>query len=155
VVQYTQMMNSFLQNFLQMPELSDNGIGNIYKMGNKIFVMNDSCFFRNIDPCTLATGDKFDGGKIFGVNGLTAHPLTDNRTGETYNIGFSVMSGIKFCVVKVPALKDKPENLNPKDIGKEAEVVCSFPSSFNGGVSFVHSFGMTDKYIIVIEQVDR
>jgi len=135
---------------LQIPEVTDNGIGNIYQMGNKIYVMSDNCFFRNIDPRSLETGEKYDGNKIFGVNGLTAHPLTDVH-GDTYNIGFSILSGIKFHLVKISS--EAKSISNSKDLlARHSEIIATIPSSFNGGVAFVHSFGMTEEHIIFIEQ---
>lgn len=52
-------------------------------------------------------------------------------------------------IVKIPPLG---KNESPKDQFKKAKVLCNISSSNTGLISFMHSFGMTKKYLILIEQ---
>lgn len=132
-----------------MPEMTDNDSSNIFKLGKDYFVCNDSCFFRKFDVETLSTGDKFDSQHLFGMNGMSAHPLKDEK-GDIYNIGFSALTGLKFSLIRVPG---SDGGKSSKEMLKEAKIVCNIPSSYGAGcVSYVHSFGMTSKYIVFIEQ---
>ncbi|CAL8110508.1 unnamed protein product [Orchesella dallaii] len=134
-----------------MPEMTDNDSSNIFKLGKDYFVCNDSCFFRkfDFDSNNLITGDKYDSQRLFGLNGLSAHPLTDEN-GDMYNIGFSALTGLKFSVIRIPS---SDSGKSSKEMLKEAKVVCNIASSYGPGcVSYVHSFGMTSKYILFIEQ---
>lgn len=132
-----------------MPEMTDNDSSNIFKLGKDYFVCNDSCFFRKIDTDTLNTGDKFDSQRLFGLNGLSAHPLRDEH-GDIYNIGFSALTGLKFSVIRIP---NDDGSRSSKEMLKNAKIVCNIPSTYGPScVSYVHSFGMTSKYILFIEQ---
>jgi carotenoid cleavage dioxygenase-like enzyme len=133
-----------------IPELSDNGNLALFTLGNSsnLFATSETCYFRDIDVDTLLSADKFDTNKYFGVNNASAHPLTD-EDGFTWNIGGSILTGIKFNVIKIPPLA---KNQAPKEAFKKAKVVCSVNSSHTAHMSFTHSFGMTKKYLVLIEQ---
>lgn len=132
-----------------MPEMTDNDSSNIFKLGKDFFVCNDSCFFRRIDTDSLSTGDKYDSQRLFGLNGLSAHPLQDEN-GDMYNIGFSALTGLRFSLIRIPGCDPSRSS---KEMLKEAKIVCNIPSSYGPScVSYVHSFGMTSKYILFIEQ---
>lgn len=132
-----------------MPEMTDNDSSNIFKLGKDYFVCNDSCFFRKIDTDSLSTGDKYDSQRLFGLNGLSAHPLRDEK-GDMYNIGFSVLTGLKFSLIRIPGSEG---GRSSKEMLKESKIVCNIPSSYGPScISYIHSFGMTGKYILFIEQ---
>ncbi|CAL8111657.1 unnamed protein product [Orchesella dallaii] len=131
-----------------MPELSDNNNINIFGIGGDIYATGETCFFRDIDPDTLKSGNKYDTNKFFGLQMACAHPLTDDD-GYTYNVGCSLLAGLKYSVVKIPPAG---KNESAKDAFKKAKVLCNIASSNTGLLSFMHSFGMTKNYLIFIEQ---
>jgi len=114
-------------------ELSDNGQVSIFKLGMDLFATSETCFFRQIESNSLSTGEKFDTNKYFGVNIACAHPLTD-ETGATYNIGSSVLTGLKYNVVRIPAPSNPHET--GKELMKKAKIICSIPSSWTGKIAF-------------------
>jgi carotenoid cleavage dioxygenase-like enzyme len=96
----------------------------------------------------LETKTKHDASKLFGLNLLTPHPLTDPITGETYNIGSAVqVTGTKYSVLRVPRAQS-----SVREVMKGAEVIASIPSFWTGFLSYNHSFGLTPNYLILIEQ---
>jgi carotenoid cleavage dioxygenase-like enzyme len=108
-----------------MPELSDNGNINIFNIGQEVFTTGETCFFRDLDPDTLKTTDKFDTNKYFGLQMACAHPLTDDA-GYTYNVGCSLLTGLKYNIVKIPPI-GKTES--PKDAFKKSKIISTIPSS--------------------------
>lgn len=131
-----------------LPELSDNSNINLFNVGDNICVTGETCYFRELDADTLQGGEKFDTNKMFGLSNATAHPLTD-EDGNTYNIGSSMMTGLKYNLFKIPP-GDPAKNV--KDTMKKSRVIASIPSSNSGLLSYNHSFGMSKNYFVLIEQ---
>jgi len=98
-----------------------------------------------VDCSTLDSNEKCDTNKLFGLNGQSAHPLTD-ANGDMYNIGFSLFPSAKYSVVKMAKANSS------KEMMKKAKIIASIPSQWNGAMAVNHSFGMTQNYIIFIEQ---
>ncbi|CAG7716213.1 unnamed protein product [Allacma fusca] len=127
-------------------ELTDNDSINLFQLGSEIFASGETCFFRKIDPSSLGTEEKFDTNKCFGLNVACAHPITDDN-GVTYTLGSSVITGLKYNIVKIPAGKG-----SAKDLMKKSKIIASINSSWTGVMSYNHSFGMSKSWIIFIEQ---
>ena len=130
-------------------ELTDNDSINLFQIGNEAFASGETCFFRKIDPANLSTGEKFDTNKCFGLNVACAHPLTDEN-GVTYTLGSSVLTGLKYNIVKIPA--GGKSGSNAKELMKKSKIIATINSSWTGVMSYNHSFGMSRNWIIFIEQ---
>jgi carotenoid cleavage dioxygenase-like enzyme len=93
--------------------------------------------------------------KTAGVNICGSHPHYSESDGTTYNLGASFMSGLKYHVLKVPPMPEKSElidgNNEPKAY-KKASILATIPSSYSTSFSYTHSFAMTERYIIFLEQ---
>ncbi len=130
-------------------ELSDNNIVGLFQLGDQVMATSETCFCRSINPSTLATGEKYDSNKCFGVNIDSAHPLTDDS--GTYNMGSTFLTGLKYNVIRM----QKASNQTAKEMMKKSKIICSIPSSWSGKglMSYNHqSFTLTKNYIIFIEQ---
>jgi len=136
-----------------VPEISDNVYSTPFKIGSSLFLAADTSFLRNLDPCTLDTTEKYDSNKCFGSTGQSAHPMTDEN-GDVWQLGVSLIGAIKYPVIKIPKISDElnDDACEGHSRLKKAKAICSIPSSWSGGASATHSFGMTSKYIIMIEQ---
>jgi hypothetical protein len=99
----------------------------IFKIGNEVFASSETNLFRQIDPCSLSCGEKFDATKMYGFNAMSCHPLTD-EDGVIYNIGISVLSGLKYNVLKIKPSSKGNSRETAKDLLKKAKVICSIPS---------------------------
>lgn len=136
-----------LNSITQIPELTDNGNVSLFQIGNDVFACGETCYFHNISPGSLKPRERYDASKTFGMEIMSAHPLTD-EDGAVYNIGVSFKTGLKYNIVKIT-----PSSTSPvKDSIKKAKVVASIPCSSNTHISYMHSFGLTKNYIICIEQ---
>ncbi|NXC02619.1 BCDO2 oxygenase, partial [Orthonyx spaldingii] len=88
-----------------------------------------------------------DWSKFIAVNGATAHPHYE-ADGTTYNMGNSYgKHGSSYNIIRVP-----PQESSHGDTLEGAEVLCSIPPMDRAKPSYYHSFGMTENYIIFIEQ---
>ncbi|XP_069573047.1 beta,beta-carotene 15,15'-dioxygenase [Brachyistius frenatus] len=135
-----------------VPDFTDNGASNFIKYGNDYYATSETNYIRKIDPVTLETQDKVDYLKYLPVNLASSHPHYD-REGNAYNIGTSVAEKgkTKYILFKVPAVAEKDKGRNVPAL-KNVEVICSVPCRSLLTPSYYHSFGMTDNYIIFIEQ---
>jgi len=135
-------------NEFQIPELSDNGNTNIFNVGKETFTGGELCFFHEINRSTLRNGDRFDSQKYFGCQLLCSHPLVD-EDGSTYTIGLSFLTGVKYNIIRIPPTTGDQKM---KDVIKKHKTIATVPSSHATLLSYIHSFGMTKNYIILIEQ---
>ncbi|KAM9713130.1 beta,beta-carotene 15,15'-dioxygenase-like [Menidia menidia] len=135
-----------------VPDFTDNGASNFIKYGNDYYATSETNYIRKIDPVTLETQDKVDYMKFLPVNLASSHPHYD-KEGNAYNIGTSIAEKgkTKYTLFKVPAVSEKNKGKNVPAL-KNVEVICTVPCRSLLTPSYYHSFGMTDNYIIFIEQ---
>ncbi|XP_068117330.1 beta,beta-carotene 15,15'-dioxygenase [Hyperolius riggenbachi] len=134
-----------------VPEFTDNCLINIIQFGDDYYASSETNYIRKIDPVSLDTLEKVDYLKYMTVNLVTSHPHYDNA-GNTLNMGTSIgdKGKTKYMFFKIPPVA--PDNESKKSALKNAEVVCSIPAHNLLSPSYYHSFGMTENYIIFIEQ---
>ncbi|XP_075694887.1 carotenoid-cleaving dioxygenase, mitochondrial-like [Rhinoderma darwinii] len=139
------MFQRFVSMF-EMPKPTDNGNVNFVKYKKDYYVSTETNMINKVDPATLETEEKVDWSKYVAVNGATAHPHYD-PDGTAYNMGNSYGKCVTYNIIKVPAQKSEDD-----DTLHGAQVICSIPASDNWNPSYYHSFGMTENYIVFIEQ---
>ncbi|NWH93108.1 BCDO1 dioxygenase, partial [Aegithalos caudatus] len=137
-----------------IPEFTDNCLINIMKAGDDFYATGETNFIRKINPQTLETLEKVDYNKYVAVNVATSHPHYDSA-GNVLNMGTSIVDKgkTKYLLFKIPS--SVPEQEKKKSCFKHLEVVCSIPSRSLLHPSYYHSFGITENYIIFIEQPFR
>ncbi|ELK14433.1 Beta,beta-carotene 15,15'-monooxygenase [Pteropus alecto] len=111
-----------------IPEFTDNCLINIMKCGEDFYATTETNYFRKINPQTLETLEKVDYRKYVAVNLATAHPHYD-AAGNVLNIGTAIV-----------------------DKGKTKYVLFKIPATVPGEKSYYHSFGITESYIVFLEQ---
>ncbi|XP_076879788.1 beta,beta-carotene 15,15'-dioxygenase [Brachyhypopomus gauderio] len=134
-----------------IPDFTDNCASNIIKYGNDYYATSETNYIRKIDPVTLETQDKVDYQKYLPVNLVISHPHYD-KEGNTFNMGTMIADKgkTKYVIFKVPAAdKGDPER---SSVLKSVETICTLPCRSVFSPSYYHSFGMTENYIIFIEQ---
>ncbi|XP_053307678.1 carotenoid-cleaving dioxygenase, mitochondrial-like [Spea bombifrons] len=140
------MFQRFLSTF-ELPEPTDNGNINFLKYNSDYYVSTETNVIHKVDPETLETRKKVDWGNYIAVNSATAHPHYE-QDGTAYNMGNSYgKMGTCYNIIKVPAQESEAD-----DTLHGASVVCSIPAKDNMKPSYYHSFGMTENYIVFIEQ---
>ncbi|CAL4067889.1 unnamed protein product, partial [Meganyctiphanes norvegica] len=141
---FSRMMSQFDPSCI-----TDNCNLGVIVIEDEVYASTETCYLRKIDPKTLETQDKVDLNKMVSVNMASSHPLTDSK-GITYNLGSSFMSGPKYHIIRLPTTKDS--NRNGADPWLSARTIMTIPSSWRANYSYYHSFGMSDNYLIFLEQ---
>ncbi|KAM5262601.1 beta,beta-carotene 15,15'-dioxygenase [Ctenodactylus gundi] len=135
-----------------IPDFTDNCLINIMKCGDDFYATTETNYIRKINPRTLETLEKVDYRKYVAVNLATAHPHYDGA-GNVLNMGTSVVDKgrTKYVLFRIPAAgpEAKKEGRSPM---KHTEVFCSIPSRSLLSPSYYHSFGITENYVVFLEQ---
>uniref|UniRef100_A0ACB8E9B5 Beta,beta-carotene 15,15'-monooxygenase n=1 Tax=Sphaerodactylus townsendi TaxID=933632 RepID=A0ACB8E9B5_9SAUR len=138
-----------------IPEFTDNNLINIIRNGEDYYASSEVNFITKIDPRTLETLEKVDYSKYAAINLATAHPHYDSA-GNVLNMGTSIVDKgtTKYILFKItPSAPDlERETKKKKSSLKNLEVVCSIPSRSALQPSYFHSFGISENYIVFIEQ---
>ncbi|NXW03305.1 BCDO1 dioxygenase, partial [Fregetta grallaria] len=131
-----------------IPEFTDNCLINIMKTGDDFYATSETNFIRKINPQTLETLEKVDYSKYVAVNVTTSHPHYDSA-GNILNMGTSIVDKgkTKYILFKIPP--SVPGEIYFLSV---FSLVCSIPSSSLLHPSYYHSFGITENYIVFIEQ---
>uniref|UniRef100_A0A673JI02 Carotenoid-cleaving dioxygenase, mitochondrial n=1 Tax=Sinocyclocheilus rhinocerous TaxID=307959 RepID=A0A673JI02_9TELE len=141
---------NFFQRFLsrfEMPKPTDNASVNFVKYKSDYYVSTETNYMHRVDPDTLESKQKVDWSKFIAVNGATAHPHFD-PDGTAYNMGNSYRNkGAFYNIIRVP-----PERNGPEDTLEGAKILCSIAPRDKSKPSYYHSFGMSENYVVFIEQ---
>ncbi|XP_034411672.1 beta-carotene oxygenase 1, like [Cyclopterus lumpus] len=134
-----------------IPDFTDNNLINIIRYGQDYYASSEVNYMNQIDPVTLETVGRINYRNHIALNLATAHPHYDNE-GNTYNMGTAIMGlGLpKYVIFKVPA--DASDKERKKPALRKVQQVCSIPLRSTLFPSYFHSFGMTDNYIVFVEQ---
>ncbi|PIO32051.1 hypothetical protein AB205_0126560, partial [Aquarana catesbeiana] len=117
----------------------------IYK--GDYYVSTETNFIRKVDPASLKTLDKVDWSKFIAVNGATAHPHYD-PDGTVYNMGNSYgKEGTRYNIIRVP-----PQKSSSGETLEGAQVICSINPEEKMKPAYYHSFGMSENYVVFVEQ---
>ncbi|KAL2088541.1 hypothetical protein ACEWY4_015440 [Coilia grayii] len=139
---------TYLRNVI--PDFTDNGLVNIIRYGEDYYAASELNYINQIDPQTLDTVGRADYRNHIALNLATAHPHYDEE-GNTYNMGTAIMYGLpKYMIFKVPADASGEDKKQPPL--SKLEEVCSIPCRSYLYPSYFHSFGMTENYIVFVEQ---
>lgn len=129
-------------------ESSDNSMISIYPFGDELYAFGETPMIHRIDSETLETKEKVNIGEYVSIVNHTSHPHV-LKSGTVYNLGMSVSStGIYHNIVEFP----KTEDGLSKSMFENARIVASVPARWRLHPSYMHSFGITDSYYIIIEQ---
>ncbi|PIK44851.1 hypothetical protein BSL78_18299 [Apostichopus japonicus] len=125
------------------PTPSDNCNVNYLQVGEDFYALTESSKIVKIDPKDLKTVTTSDEATYdyTAVNLATAHPHY-GRDGTVYNMGSSFGMQAYYKIIKFPSA----------DLQRDSTVLCQIPASSSLYPSYYHSFGMTENYIVFVEQ---
>uniref|UniRef100_A0A672Z5F5 Beta-carotene oxygenase 1, like n=1 Tax=Sphaeramia orbicularis TaxID=375764 RepID=A0A672Z5F5_9TELE len=134
-----------------IPDFTDNNLINIIRYGQDYYAASEINYINQIDPVTLETVGRVNYRNHIALNLATAHPHYDSE-GNTYNMGTAIMGlGLpKYVIFKVPANASDEEHKKP--VLRKVQQICSIPFRSTLYPSYFHSFGMTENYIVFVEQ---
>ncbi|KAM9299371.1 carotenoid-cleaving dioxygenase, mitochondrial-like [Gastrophryne carolinensis] len=126
---------------------TDNCSVNYVLYKGDYYVSTETNFMHRVDPSSLKTLDKVNWTKFIAVNGATAHPHYD-PDGTVYNMGNSYgKDGTRYNIIKVPAQRSSSE-----ETLEGAQVICSIEPKEKMKPAYYHSFGMSENYVVFVEQ---
>lgn len=128
----------------------DNTNVNIVPFAFKqLYALTETSYLLQVDPNSLDVSKRLSVNKVFPSSStLVAHPHVE-ADGSWIDMGMNrALPGYEFIRYDGSALKDPSLN-NILDTGK---VIASIPSSSSLGMSYFHSFGLSENYIIFLEQ---
>ncbi|XP_066494064.1 beta,beta-carotene 15,15'-dioxygenase [Tiliqua scincoides] len=140
---------SYLSHII--PEFTDNCLINIMKNGKDFYATGEVNFSWKFDPRTLETLEKVDYTKYVAINLATSHPHYDSA-GNILNMGTSIVDKgrTKYVIFQIPP-SAPGEKKKTKGL-EHLEVMCSIPSHSLLHPSYYHSFGVSENYVLFIEQ---
>lgn len=122
------------------PDLTDNAAISVMPIGDEYYAMTEAPHMHRIDPTTLDTLNHIDLRDVVAVNSATAHPHIDAVDGGTFNMGSSRAG---YVIVKFPAGESAIE---------QGRVAATVPAQNRFHPSYVHSFALTEHYLVFLEQ---
>ncbi|KAM3830426.1 carotenoid-cleaving dioxygenase, mitochondrial isoform 1-T1 [Vipera latastei] len=137
----------FMSKF-DLPKETDNCLVNFVVIKGDYFVSTEGSQMHKVDLDTLESKEKVNWKNYIAVNGATAHPHYD-PDGTVYNMGLSYGThGFNYNIIRVPPQKSQPSDSSLQG----AEVLCTIEPEDRMKPSYYHSFGMSENYVIFIEQ---
>ncbi|XP_061448268.1 carotenoid-cleaving dioxygenase, mitochondrial [Rhineura floridana] len=137
----------FVSKF-EMPRSTDNCNVNFVVYKGDYYVSTETNLMRKVDLETLETKEKVNWRKYVAVNGATAHPHYD-PDGTAYNMGNSFgKHGTNYNIIRIPPQPSHPDESSLQG----ATVLCTIEPEEKMKPSYYHSFGMSENYVIFIEQ---
>ncbi|KAK5649039.1 hypothetical protein RI129_003931 [Pyrocoelia pectoralis] len=130
--------------------LPDNTAISVYPFGDQVYAFAETGVIYRIDDNTLETKNKVNLGMSLGIVTHTSHPhITED--GSVYNLAFSFSTkGALYHVVHFP--NDSKHGVNDRTMFERARVVATIPARWRLHPSYMHSFGITKNYFVIVEQ---
>ncbi|XP_071651429.1 carotenoid isomerooxygenase isoform X2 [Temnothorax longispinosus] len=135
--------------------LSDNSMISVYPFGDEYYTFTEAPVMHRIDPKNLETINRVNVSEHVNIVNHTSHPhvMTD---GTVYNVGLSVTpTGPRYNVVRFSpssATADNSRKEKERSMFDQATIVTSVPSRWMLNPSYMHTFGITENFFIIVEQ---
>nr|XP_054919749.1 carotenoid isomerooxygenase-like [Dermacentor andersoni] len=126
-------------------DLTDNALVNVMPVGDEVYTLTETPDMTRVDPASLETLEKKTLRELVAVHIATAHPHLDPVDGATYNIGTRVGARHSFVLVHFPPSGSESSV-------DRARAVGTIPLQSRISVPYIHSFGMTENWVVVLEQ---
>ncbi|XP_037298340.1 carotenoid isomerooxygenase isoform X2 [Manduca sexta] len=125
--------------------ISDNAMISLYPFGDEIYAFTEGPVIHRIDPVTLDTLERKNLTNCVALVNHTSHPHVMSN-GDVYNVGMSVVKGrVRHVVVKFPYMEKG-------DMFERAHVVASLKPRWPLHPAYMHTFGVTENYFVIVEQ---
>ncbi|XP_034826805.1 carotenoid isomerooxygenase isoform X1 [Maniola hyperantus] len=125
--------------------ISDNAMISLYPFGDQVYAFTEAPVIHRIDTLTLDTLERKDLMECVALVNHTSHPHVMSN-GDVYNVGMSIIKGcLRHVVVKFPFTEKG-------DMFKEAHIVGSMKTRWMMHPAYMHTFGITQNYFVIVEQ---
>uniref|UniRef100_A0A1Y1L6P7 Carotenoid isomerooxygenase n=1 Tax=Photinus pyralis TaxID=7054 RepID=A0A1Y1L6P7_PHOPY len=131
-------------------ETSDNAMVSIYPFGDELYALSEMPYIHKINKNNLQTEGRIDLKEKMGVVCHSSHPhVMSNGTVYSLAVTASVL-GPQHNIVCFP---NKPKNhVNDYSMFDKAHVVAGISARWPLHPSYMHTFGVTKNYFIIVEQ---
>ncbi|XP_037909804.1 carotenoid isomerooxygenase isoform X3 [Hermetia illucens] len=121
----------------------DNTMISIYPFGDEYYAFTESPIIHKINPQTLETEKKVAVADYIGIASHTSHPHV-MKDSTVFNLGVGVTSaGPVYHILCFP----KGEHMFT-----DAHIVATIPCRWRLHPGYMHSFGISENYFLIIEQ---
>ncbi|XP_032514961.2 carotenoid isomerooxygenase-like [Danaus plexippus] len=125
--------------------LSDNAMISVYPFGDEMYAFTEGPVIHRINPVTLDTMERKNLMDSVALVNHTSHPHVMSN-GDVYNVGMSLVKGrLRHVVVKFPFMEKG-------DMFQNATIVGSMKPRWTLHPAYMHTFGITANYFVIIEQ---
>ncbi|KAK4884042.1 hypothetical protein RN001_000313 [Aquatica leii] len=141
---------SIFQRFFsvfQRTKTCDNANISLYPFGDEIYSLGEMPFMFKIDKDTLETKERKNLHKL-NIVCHTSHPQV-TEDGTVYNLAISKTVS-NHSIVRFPKKSTKYDD--DYSMYDKAEIVASIPVRWRLFPSYMHSFGLTKNYFVILEQ---
>jgi carotenoid cleavage dioxygenase-like enzyme len=147
------LCSNFFGRFKMVFELGDtmdNVNVNIVPFGNQqLYALTETNYMCKVNPDSLSVTDTYNVTKFIDTASTTiAHPHADTN-GNWITMGMNNKSK-RASYYEFVRFKNGPSVDEKTNMCEQGEVIGRFPSSHSGGLSYFHSFGVTENYIIFL-----
>ncbi|XP_069703964.1 carotenoid isomerooxygenase-like isoform X2 [Periplaneta americana] len=137
--------------------ISDNAMISVYPFGDEFYTFTESPVIHRVDPKTLKTLARVNVSKYVSIVNHTSHPHV-MQDGTVYNLGLTVTcTGPHYSIIKFPPAQDagcEGVKCSEKTLTtfEQAIIVGSTPARWPFHPSYMHTFGITENYFVIVEQ---
>ncbi|XP_044252484.1 carotenoid isomerooxygenase-like [Tribolium madens] len=123
----------------------DNSMISVYPFEDELYAFGEMPIIHKIDQVSLETIDRVNVSDFVSIVHHTSHPHVMND-GTVFNLALTTYpTGSYHSIVKFPPKFGK------KSMFEQAEIVAGIPVRWNLHPTYMHSFGITENYFILVE----
>ncbi|KAH9495081.1 Beta,beta-carotene 15,15'-monooxygenase [Bulinus truncatus] len=135
----------FFSHFIPMPpDKSDNTAVSLMQYADRLLALTETTIINEINLTTLHKNDQINLKNSLPIHMGTAHPHQE-KDGSFVYYGTKMGRTSSYNFIRIPAPQAG------ESIFKGAKLLSSIPSRWKGGISYIHSFGITENYIVHFE----
>ncbi|KAF6214118.1 hypothetical protein GE061_011849 [Apolygus lucorum] len=130
-------------------EMTDNCMISLYPFKDQIFAMGETPVMYRIDPSNIDTIGRVNMQEYVNIVHNSSHPHVE-EDGTVYVLGLSVdVTGPKYSIVRFPNTR---QGTVEHDVLSDAQIVARVRTRWPFHPGYMHSFGLTPNYYVIIEQ---
>uniref|UniRef100_A0A023GD01 Putative beta beta-carotene n=1 Tax=Amblyomma triste TaxID=251400 RepID=A0A023GD01_AMBTT len=141
-------LERFISRYSLVEDFTDNALVNVTPIGDQLCAMTESPYLHRINASTLDTMGRIDLRNLASLHTIAAHPHT--YEGYTYLLGTRFTPPRpKYVLLRFP---NSEEMSGCESILENARVMTEVPLKSQLYPSYIHSFAVTQNWIVLIEQ---
>ncbi|GJQ76203.1 putative retinal pigment epithelial membrane protein [Trypoxylus dichotomus] len=137
--------------FTTKKNMSDNAMITVYPFGDELYAFPETPVVHKVNKDTLATEGKVYVNDYVAIVNHTSHPHIMND-GTVYNLAMSIgLTGPIHHIICFPNSKTN-DGTKETSFFEKAHFVAGIPARWRFHPSYMHTFGITENYFVIVEQ---